>query len=407
MASSLKSGPKTYLKVVKDSLCNEAEIKQGNDVEFVKQMEERGFDEGNFVFAGYENLAEPNTDPDHLNGNSEENVNTNPMSTNSEIQAEIVAKQGKNKKRNRRKIVRKWAAAKALAEVEAQKIVDESAESLEKAAAKALTEAIKALVISEGSLINDNWEPTSRVQANTHTCPLGSEATHITDWSSSYSTIWNCKHTDALTWKSLYLLDLNGDLFVFGSVEVPKISTEDTPQSYFPIVCGDMDVRDMRKMVADLVQDDDEQINDNLGNQFKKMLEDVFNGNVFGPVDVARISTESQSCQAMPIVGTPIVCGALDVRDMRKMGADLVRDDDEEEINENLADQFKKMLEVDVFNQEDNEFYENYKFYDEVSDDTGVGESSKDNSVHSQESSDGSFCIVKRLLRRNGYQAQY
>ena len=197
----------------------------------------------------------------------------------------------------------------------------------------ALTEAIEALVKREESLIGDNWEPTSRVQAKTHTCPLGSETTHITDWSSVSSTIWTCKHSDALTWKSLYLLDLNGDLFVFGSVEVPKISTEDTPQSYFPIVCGDWDVRDMRKMVADLVQDDDKEINDN------------------------------------------------------------------------LEDQFKKMLEVDVFNQEDHEFYENYEFYEEVSDDTGIGESSKDNSVHSQGSSDGSFCIVKRLLRRNGYKA--
>ena len=82
-----------------------------------------------------------------------------------------------------------------------------------------------------------------------------------------------------------------------------------------------------------------------------------------------------------------------------------LQDDDEEEVNENLGDLFKKMLEVDVFNQEDNEFYENYKFYDEVSDDTGIGESSKDNSVHS-EGSDGSFCIVKRLLSRNGYQVQ-
>ena len=332
MASSLKSSPKTYLKVVKDSLRNEAEIKQGNDVEFVKQMKERGFDSDIFVFDGYEDVVQPNTDPHHLNGNSEENVNTNPMSempTNS-----------KNEDRKKRKSERNWLnkakkreAAKALAEVEAKKIVDESAESLEKAATKALTEAIKALVKSEESLINDNWEPTSRVQAKTLTCPLGSEATHITDWSSVSSSIWTCKHSDALMWKSLYLLDLNGDLFVFGSVEVPKISTEDTPQSYFPIVCGDWDVRDMRKMVADLVQDDDKEINDN------------------------------------------------------------------------LEDQFKKMLEVDVFNQEDDEFYENYEFYEEVSDDTGIGESSKDNSVHSQGSSDGSFCIVKRLLRRNGYKA--
>jgi uncharacterized membrane protein YqiK len=246
----------------------------------------------------------------------------------------------KNEDRKKQKSERNWLnkakkreAAKALAEVEAKKIVDESAESLEKAAVKALTEAIKALVKSEESLINDNLEPTSRVQAKIHTCPLGSEATHSTDWSSVSSTTWTCKHSDALTWKSLYLLDLNGDLFVFGSVEVPKISTEDTPQSYFPIVCGDWDVRDMRKMVADLVQDDDKEINDN------------------------------------------------------------------------LEDQFKKMLEVDVFNQEDHEFYENYEFYEEVSDDTGIGESSKDNTVHSEGSSDGSFCIVKRLLRRNGYKA--
>ena len=132
----------------------------------------------------------------------------------------------------------------------------------------------------------------------------------------------------ALTWKSLYSLVFNGEVFVFGSVEVPKISTEDMPQSQFPIVCGDWDVRDMRKMVADLVQDDDEEINDNLG------------------------------------------------------------------------DKFKKMLEVDDFNQEDCEFYE------EVSDDTGIGESSKDNEVHSEGSSDGSFCVVKRLLRRKGYQVR-
>ena len=327
MASSLKSGPKTYSKVVKDSLrkVHFAEIKQGNDVEFVKQMKERGFDMENFVFDGYEDVAEPNTDPDYLNGNSEEDVNINPMSkmpTNS-----------KNQDRKKRKSERNWLnkakkreAAKALAEVGVKKIVDEGAESLEKAASKALTEAIKALVKREESLIGGNWEPTFRVQAKTHTCPLGSETTHITDWSSVSSTIWTCKHSDALTWKSLYLLDLNGDLFVFGSVEVPKISNEDKPQSYFPIVCGDWDVRDMRKMVDDLVQDDDEEINDNLG------------------------------------------------------------------------DQFKKMLEVDDFNQED------YEFYEEVSDDTGIGESSKDNDVHS-EGSDGSFCVVKRLLRRNGYQA--
>ena len=327
MASSLKSGPKTYLKVVKDSLRNEAEIKQGNDVEFVKQMEERGFDMENFVFAGYEDVAEPNTDPDHLNGNSEENVNTNPMSkmpTNS--------KNVDKKKRNRLNKGKKKAALKALAEVEAKKIVDESAESLEKAAAKALTEAIKALVKSEESLLNSSWASTSRVQAKTHTCPLGSEATHITDWSSFSSAIWTCKHNEwknvALTWKSLYSLVFNGEVFVFGSVEVPKITTEDMPQSQFPIVCGDWDVRDMRKMVADLVQDDDEEINDNLG------------------------------------------------------------------------DKFKKMLEVDDFNQEDCEFYE------EVSDDTGIGESSKDNEVHSEGSSDGSFCVVKRLLRRKGYQVR-
>ena len=312
MASSLKSGPKTYLKVVKDSLRNEAEIKKGDDVEFVKQMEERGFDMEKFVFTGYEDVSESKTYLDHLNGNSEENVNTKLGST--------------MRKRNRWNKAKKREAAKALAEVGVKKIVDEGAESLEKAASKALTEAIKALVKREESLIGGNWEPTFRVQAKTHTCPLGSETTHITDWSSVSSTIWTCKHSDALTWKSLYLLDLNGDLFVFGSVEVPKISNEDKPQSYFPIVCGDWDVRDMRKMVDDLVQDDDEEINDNLG------------------------------------------------------------------------DQFKKMLEVDDFNQED------YEFYEEVSDDTGIGESSKDNDVHS-EGSDGSFCVVKRLLRRNGYQA--
>ena len=333
MASSLKSGPKTYLKVVEDSLRNEAEIKHGDDVEFVKQMEERGFDMENFVFVEYEDVAEPNTDPDHLNGNSEENVNTNPMSkmpTNSENQEFRRKINQDKKKRNKWNKAKKREAAKALAEVETKKIVDESAESLEKAAKKkALTEAIKAIVKSEEALIEakkvivknnetlvNEWM-VAREQAMALSCPLGNEATgvpHIMNPLSFSPTIWTCKHSDVF----------NGE--VLGPVEVPKNSTEIMPQSQFPIVCGDWDVRDMRKMVADLVRDDGEEINDNLG------------------------------------------------------------------------DQFKKMLEVDDFNQED------YEFYEEVSDDTGIGESSKDNEVHS-EGSDGSFCVVKRLLRRKGYHA--
>ena len=367
MASSLKSGPKTYSKVVKDSLRNKAEIKQGNDVKFVKQMEERGFDTEKFVFDGYEDVAEPNTDPDHLNCNSKENVNTN-------LGSKMTDRQKRKSERNWLNKAKKREVSKALAEVEAKNIVDQSAESLEKAAAKALTEAIKVLVEREKSLINDNLDPTSRVQAKTHTCPLGSEETHITDWSTD-STIWNCKHSDVF----------NSDDWVFGFVEVPKISTEDTPQSCFPIVCGDWDVRDMRKMVADLVQDDDAAswwAGWALANpEFASSL---------NPITTRGADYAHQITASPPGFENP---------------AASLQDDDEEEVNENLRDLFKKMLEVDVFNQEDNEFYENYKFYDEVSDDTGIGESSKDNSVHS-EGSDGPFCIVKRLLRRNGYQVQ-
>ena len=312
--------------------------------------------------------------------------------TNSENQTEIVAKKGK-KMRNRRYKAKK-AAEKALAEAEAEKFTDKSAESLQNEnqteenenqaakllgttsfnTAKALTEAIKALVKSEESLINDVWASTSRVQAKTHTCPLGSEETHITDWSTD-STIWNCKHSDVF----------NSDDWVFGFVEVPKISTEDTPQSCFPIVCGDWDVRDMRKMVADLVQDDDTAswwAGWALANpEFASSL---------NPITTRGADYAHQITASPPGFENP---------------AASLQDDDEEEVNENLRDLFKKMLEVDVFNQEDNEFYENYKFYDEVSDDTGIGESSKDNSVHS-EGSDGSFCIVKCLLRRNDYQVQ-
>ena len=106
MASSLKSGPKTYSKVVKDSLRNEAEIKQGNDVKFVKQMEERGFDTEKFVFDGYEDVAEPNTDPDHLNCNSKENVNTN-------LESKMTDRQKRKSERNWLNKAKKREAAKA------------------------------------------------------------------------------------------------------------------------------------------------------------------------------------------------------------------------------------------------------------------------------------------------------
>ena len=116
----------------------------------------------------------------------------------------------------------------------------------------------------------------------------------------------------------------------------------------------------------------------------------------------------------MPIVDTPIVCGDWNVRDMKKMVADLVQGDDKK-INDNLEDQFKKMIEVDGTNQEDYELYEevredeeevivnlggddfnldNYEFYEEVSDESDAnGETSKDEEV--SEGSDESFYLVK------------
>ena len=316
MASYLNSGHRTSLKVVEDSI-RKAQI---------LGIEESSIDMGKYVFVEYEDVAEPKTDPNNqMHGNSKENDITDSVSkipTNSENQTEIVAKKGK-KMRNRRYKAKK-AAEKALAEAEAEKFTDKSAESLQNenqteenenqaakllgttsfTTAKALTEAIKALVKSEESLINDVWASTSRVQAKTHTCPLGIEASgednfQILDWTNFTPTIWTCNHSD------------------------------------------------------------------------------VFNGDVFGTDDVAKISTETQSYQAIPIVGTPIVCGDLDVRDMRKMVADLV---DEEEVLVNLGG--------DDFN------LENYEFYEEVSDESDTnGESSKDEEV--SEGSDGSFYVVK------------
>jgi hypothetical protein len=272
------------------------------------------------------------------------------MPTNSENQTEIVAKKDK-KMRNRRYKAKKAAekalaeaeakklmdksaesfqneenekraareAAKALAEVETKKIIDESAESLEKAAAKALTETIKALVKREESLINDIQASTSRVQATTPSCPLGIEENgehhfQTLGWTNFTPTIWTCNHSDD------------------------------------------------------------------------------FNGDVFSPIDVAKISTETQSCQAMPIIDTPIACGDWNERDMRKMVADLVQDDEEEVFVDlgdlNLGDQFRKMLEGDDFNQDD------YVFYEEVSEESDAnGETSKDEEV--SEGSDGSFYVVK------------
>ena len=316
MASYLNSGHRTSLKVVEDSI-RKAQI---------LGIEEGSIDMEKYVFVEYEDVTEPKIDPaNQMHGNSEEIDITDSVSkipTNSENQSEIVAKKGK-KMRNRR-YKAKMAAEKALADAEAKKFMNKSAESLQNenqteenenqaakllgttsfTAAKALSEAIKALVKSEESLINDVWASTSRVQAKTHACPLGIEATgednfQILDWTNFTPTIWTCNHSD------------------------------------------------------------------------------VFNGDVFSPIDVARILTETQSCQAMPIVGTPIVCGDLDVRDMRKMVADLV---DEEEVLVNL--------EGDDFN------LENYEFYEEVSDESDTnGESSKDEEV--SEGSDGSFYVVK------------
>ena len=316
MASYLKSCNRTSLKVVEDSI-RKAQI---------LGIEEGSIDMDKYVFVEYEDVADPKTDPNNqMHGNSKENDITDSVSkisTNSENQTEIVAKKGK-KMRNRRYKAKK-AAEKALAEAEAEKFTDKSAESLQNenqteenenqaakllgttsfTTAKALTEAIKALVKSEESLINDVWASTSRVQAKTHTCPLGIEASgednfRILDWTNFTPTIWTCNHSD------------------------------------------------------------------------------VFNGDVFGTDDVAKISTETQSYQAIPIVGTPIVCGDLDVRDMRKMVADLV---DEEEVLVNLGG--------DDFN------LENYEFYEEVSDESDTnGESSKDEEV--SEGSDGSFYVVK------------
>jgi hypothetical protein len=94
---------------------------------------------------------------------------------------------------------------------------------------------------------------------------------------------------------------------------------------------------------------------------------DVFNGNVLGQVEVPTISTE-----IMP-----------DERDMRKMVADLVQEDDEE-VYDSLGDQFKNILVGDDFNQE-------YEFYEEVTDESDVNcESRKDD----PDGSDGSFYIV-------------
>jgi hypothetical protein len=78
--ASLKLCPKTYLEVVEDSLCNKAEIEQGNDVEIGSQNEKGGIDMETFVFIEYEDVAEPDTDPEgNKHGNSEENDTTNSM----------------------------------------------------------------------------------------------------------------------------------------------------------------------------------------------------------------------------------------------------------------------------------------------------------------------------------------
>ena len=283
MASYLKSCPRTSLKVVKDSI-RKAQIEQSNLNDFDKEIEEGSIDMEKFVFVEYEDTAEPKTDPaDQMHGNSEENDSTHSVSkmpTNSENQTEIVAKKGK-KMRNRR-YKAKRAAEKAA---EAKKFMDKNAESLQN---------------------EENEKRAGRVPATNPSCPLGIEATgehhfQTLDWTNFTPTIWTCNHSD------------------------------------------------------------------------------VFNGDVFGPIDVVRISTESQSGQAMPIVGTPIVCGDLDVRDMRKMVADLVRED-EEVVLVNLGG--------DDFN------LDNYEFYEEVTDESDAnGETSKDEEV--SEASDGSFYVVK------------
>ena len=305
MALYLKLCPKTSLKVVEDSICKAQ----------ILGIEEGIIDMDKYVFVEYEDVAEPKTDPtDQLHGNSEENDGTNSVSkmpTNSENQTEIVAKMDK-KKRNRRYKAKK-AAEKAFAEAEAKKFIDKSAESLEKAAAKALTEAIKALVKSEESFDNqtkENEKQAARVLATTPSCPLGIEPTgehhfQTLDWTNFTPTIWTCNHSD------------------------------------------------------------------------------VFNGDDFDPNDVARISTESQSCQTMPIVGTPIACGDWDV--MKKMVADLVQED-EEEVFVNLGGE--------DFNLDD------YEFYEEVSDESDAnGEISKEEEVFEgsevSEGSDASFYVVK------------
>ena len=292
MASYLKSCHRTSLKVVEDSI-RKTQIEQSNlnDFDFGKEIEEGSIDMEKFVFVEYEDVAEPKTDPaDQMHGNSEENDSTNSVSkmpTNSENQTEIVAK--KDKKMRNRRYKAKRAAEKALAEAEAKKFMDKSAESLQ-----------------NDNKTEENKKRADRVLATNPSCPLRIEATgehhfQTLDWTNFTPTIWTCNHSD------------------------------------------------------------------------------VFNGDVFGPVDVARISTESQSGQAMPIVGTPIVCGDLDVRDMRKMVADLVWED-EEEVLVNLGG--------DDFNQD------NYEFYEEVSDESDAnGETSKDEEV--SEGSDGSFYVVK------------
>lgn len=237
MESSLKSCHRKYLKVVEDSI-REAQIDQSSDtfldIEFGSQFEEGGMDMEKFVFVEYEDVAEPYTDPDHLHGNSEEDDTTNSLSnmpTNSENQAEIVANYDKR------------ADAKDVTEAETKKVTDKSAEPSE-----------------IDNQIEENKRRAARVEATARSCPLGNEASggdhfQILDWINFTPTIWTCKHSDVF----------NGD--VLGPVEVPKISTESYRlynRAQMPIVCGDSDVRDMRKMVADLVRDDDEEVIDNV-----------------------------------------------------------------------------------------------------------------------------------------------
>ena len=284
MAPTLKSSHRTCLKVVEDSI-REAQIEQSNinDIDFGTEI-----DMEKFVFVEYKDVAEPDTDPaDHMHGNSVENGSTNPvskMSTNS-------------------------ANVKSLAKAKAKKVMGKSTESLEIDNPQQ-TEEYNRL---------SRWMSTAMEQGTTPSCPLGSEASgephfEILDWETFSPTIWTCKHSD------------------------------------------------------------------------------VFNGDIFCPIDVARISTETQSCQAMPIVDTPIACGDLDVRDMRKMVADLVGEDEEEVLvnlgDMDLGDQFREMLEGDDFNQDD------YEFYEEVTDESDASEvTSKDEEV--SEGSDGSFYVVK------------